>query len=86
MSGYSVREVADVVARFLAAQPNCADTLEGIQQWWLRPLGIDPPRDVIASALELLEMEQYVERRHAGPREIWRLRRSLDSSGENRSP
>lgn len=76
MNGYSVREVADVIARFLAAQPACADTIEGIQQWWLRPSGIDAPRDVIAGALELLEMEQYIERRQAGTREIWRLRRT----------
>lgn len=76
MNGYSVRDVADAIARVLAAQPACADTIEGIQQWWLRPSGIDAPRDVIASALELLEMEQHIERRRVGTREIWRLRRS----------
>jgi hypothetical protein len=76
VSGHSVRDVADAIARFLAAQPACADTIEGIQQWWLRPSGIDSPRDVIASALELLEMEQHIERRQVGTREIWRLRRS----------
>jgi hypothetical protein len=76
VSGYSVRDVADAISRFLVAQPACADTIEGIQQWWLRPSGIDAPRDVIASALELLEMEQHIERRQAGSREIWRLRRT----------
>jgi hypothetical protein len=78
VTGYSVRAVADAIASFLGAHPACADSIEGIQQWWLRPLGITPPIDVISRALDLLEIEQTIESFHIGPRVIWRLRTSVD--------
>lgn len=73
MTGYSVRAVADAIMEFLSANPACADTIEGIEQWWLRPRGIHPPRDLIAQALELLETEGAVHSRQTGGRVIWRL-------------
>ena len=75
MTEYSVRVVADAIASFLVAHPTCADTIEGIQQWWLRPQGIIPAIDIIASALDLLEMEKRVESRRIGQRVLWRLPR-----------
>lgn len=78
MTGYSVRAVADAIACFLAEHPACADTIEGIELWWLRPRGITPPREVIARALELLEVEQVVECRLIGLRKLWRLPRAKD--------
>jgi hypothetical protein len=76
VTGYSVRVVADAIASFLAAHPACADTMDGIQQWWLSPNGIMPPSEVVARALQLLEMEGVVECRYIGQRAIWRLRHS----------
>ncbi|MDE2154540.1 MAG: hypothetical protein KGJ32_01400 [Xanthomonadaceae bacterium] len=73
-----MRVVANAIANFLYAHPSCADSIEGIEQWWLRPQGITPPVDVIARALDLLEMEQVIESRRAGSHAIWRLRKTDD--------
>lgn len=72
MTGYSERAVADAIAAFLAANPACADTVEGIEQWWLRPQGVMPPRELIERALALLEKERVVVSRRYGERTVWR--------------
>jgi hypothetical protein len=72
VTGYSERAVADAIAAFLAAHPACADTVEGIEQWWLRPQGVTPPREMIEKALALLEKEQVVVSRCRGERTVWR--------------
>ncbi|SFS13566.1 hypothetical protein SAMN05216570_2894 [Dyella sp. OK004] len=73
MTGHSVRIVADAIARHLAIRPGCADSVEGIQQWWLRPAGVEVPLEIVSDALRLLEEERVVECRLLGAREIWRL-------------
>ena len=78
MNAYSTRIVADAIASYLAAHPDGADTVEGIHQWWLRPLGLDQPVEVVARALELLAMERIVECRCVGQRHVWRRRRITD--------
>lgn len=75
MKPHSTRAVADAIASHLAAHPASADTVEGIHQWWLRPLGLDHSIEVTARALELLAMEQVVECRRIGQRNLWRLHR-----------
>jgi len=70
--GYSERAVADAIAAFLAGHPACADTVEGIEQWWLRPQGVMPPRELIERALTLLEKERVVVSRCYGKRTVWR--------------
>jgi hypothetical protein len=72
MTGYSDRAVADAIAAFLAAHPACADTVEGIEQWWLRPQGVTPSREIIERALGLLEKEQVVVSRRCGGHTVWR--------------
>lgn len=75
MTDNSVRATADAISRYLAAYPASADTADGVQQWWLRPSGVEATRDVIEAALRLLEMEQRVERLRLAGREVWRARR-----------
>lgn len=74
MTGDSVRAVADAIARYLAARPEGADSPEGIQQWWLRPVGIEVPMELVLVALRLLEGEGVVECRRLAGREVWRRR------------
>ncbi|WNL44444.1 hypothetical protein RKE25_13495 [Dyella sp. BiH032] len=74
MTGHSVRVVADAIARHLAERPHGADSPEGIQQWWLRPAGVEVPMELVLEALRLLEGEEVVECRRLGGREIWRRR------------
>jgi len=76
VTGHSVRVVADAIARHLAGSPGCADSAEGIQQWWLRPVGVEVPLDLVVEGLRVLEGEGVVECRRLGTREIWRLRRA----------
>lgn len=78
MNAYTTRAVADAIASHLAAYPDSADTVEGIHQWWLRPLGLDHSIEVTARALELLAMERVVECRSVGQRNVWRRRRITD--------
>ncbi|MBB3228062.1 putative transcriptional regulator [Luteibacter sp. Sphag1AF] len=73
--GFPVRAIADAITQHLAAQPKSADTVEGVQQWWLRPRGIDVSLSAVTEALLLLEHEQVVTRRVCGAREVWRAMR-----------
>ncbi|HEY4146724.1 hypothetical protein [Pinirhizobacter sp.] len=75
MTGQSVRVVANAIACYLATRPGSADSAEGIQQWWLRPTGVEVPLEVVSEALRLLEGESVVECRQLGAREVWRPRR-----------
>jgi hypothetical protein len=75
MTGHSVRVVADAVARYLVARPGSADSAKGIQQWWLRPIGMEVSLETVLDALRLLEEEQVMECRWLGTQEIWRPRR-----------
>lgn len=75
MKAHSTRAVANAIASYLANHPASADTLEGIHQWWLGPLGLDHPMEVTSCALELLEMERKIESLQVGRHRVWRLRR-----------
>lgn len=78
VTGHSVRVVADAIARHLAGSPGCADSAEGVQQWWLRPVGVEVPLELVLEGLRVLEGEGVIECRQLGTREIWRLRRGAD--------
>ncbi len=75
MTGHSVRVVADAVARYLALRPESADSPEGIQQWWLRPEGVEVPLALVLDALQLLALEGVGECRRFRGGEVWRRRR-----------
>ena len=72
VTGHSERAIADAIVAFLGANPSCADTVEGIEQWWLRPQGVTAPRELIERALALLEKEQVLISRCRGERTVWR--------------
>jgi hypothetical protein len=69
--------VASLILRYLTQNPSAADTLEGIRTWWLRGQGCDPPKAVVARALQsLVDKEEIIRigvppnsiyRRHPGP-------------------
>ena len=72
--------LVDAIARYLQAHPRAADSLEGIQAWWLpSPLNAGPLAAVIA-ALEELQRRGVVEKATVdGNRAIYRAVRR-DSS------
>ncbi|MCU0968211.1 MAG: hypothetical protein MUF03_05185 [Rubrivivax sp.] len=65
-SSPDVDVVAEAIRDYLARHPNAADTVEGIQRWWLLgALGEVPPA-LVEQALERLEGDGAVRRIHLG--------------------
>ena len=55
-----VESIARTIARYLAANPGAADTVDGIRRWWLTPGQVDAPIERIRAALEDLRIAGYV--------------------------
>jgi hypothetical protein len=49
-----VEAIADEIARYLVEQPQAADTLEGIQKWWLTRIRIEEAARRVKRALDSL--------------------------------
>jgi len=49
-----VNHVAQEIERYLGLRPDAADTLAGIQRWWLGERGIEESREVLQLALQSL--------------------------------
>jgi Fe2+ or Zn2+ uptake regulation protein len=59
----TVREIADEIVRYLADHPDAADTLEGIQHWWLSRQRWEPAATQVQRALDWLVEHGLVEKR-----------------------
>ncbi|UXY17236.1 hypothetical protein N8I74_09575 [Chitiniphilus purpureus] len=70
-----VDTVMQAIRAYVRARPDCADTIEGIHAWWVPWPDQPEPLSVTRLALERLEAEGVLERRHVGRRELWRARR-----------
>jgi len=55
--------VADAVLRYLDANPNAADTAEGIHEWWLNRELASARKEQVRRALERLVAQGTLERR-----------------------
>jgi hypothetical protein len=55
--------VAEEIARYLAAQPRAADSIEGIRRWWLAPRIGERRHAVVQAALELLAAQGVAAQR-----------------------
>ncbi|WP_222846709.1 hypothetical protein [Chitinolyticbacter meiyuanensis] len=64
--------VAQAICRYLQQRPASADTLEGVHAWWIEWPDLPEAPAVTLAALERLEQQGVVERRHIGNRELWR--------------
>ena len=58
-----VHDTAEEISRYLAEHPDAADTLDGIQQWWLFRQRLDESLDLVSRAVEDLIRRGVVERR-----------------------
>lgn len=72
----------DAICSHLEKNPASADTVEGIHQWWIRWPGFPESIEVTAAALEQLEQTGFLQRLHAGKREIWRRPRDPDDTAD----
>jgi hypothetical protein len=59
----AVLRVVRGISRYLAEHPEAADTVDGIQHWWLPRLGIDATVNTLHAALDRLVADGIVERR-----------------------
>jgi hypothetical protein len=61
-----VAAVAGEIQRYLDAHPDAADTVEGVQQWWLSAASVSVSRETVERALEALVAKgEIVRRTHA---------------------
>ncbi len=76
LAGTGLGEESKVDRDYLAVHPEAADTVEGIQHWWIRVSAMPVPITVVQLALERLELEGVVEQVKLGNRIIWRKKRT----------
>jgi hypothetical protein len=74
-----INAVTRAVAIYVWQHPNAADTVEGIQRWWLSRARLEEGADHVESALDVLTRRGVLVRRRlpdgrfiyaAGPRRI----------------
>lgn len=70
--------IAREIERYLADHPHAADTLEGIQRWWLREQR--HPASQLVRALERLEARGAVSRNSVAGKTIY------SAAGADRAP
>ncbi|MEE9354521.1 MAG: hypothetical protein V3U75_02935 [Methylococcaceae bacterium] len=58
----NVLQVAHEIQNYLQDHPNAADTLEGINKWWISRIRVEEAAVVIIKALEILERQGMVEK------------------------
>ena len=71
MSAPDRDEIQREILAYLAAHPDCEDTLEGIAEWWLLERAIERRLREVETALDKLVTEGVLERRGGaggGPR------------------
>lgn len=57
-----VLRIARVIRSYFATHPEAADSVEGIQRWWLLPLLGEEPQALVERALERLVLEGVTQR------------------------
>ncbi|MFB9992093.1 hypothetical protein ACFFLM_08990, partial [Deinococcus oregonensis] len=76
-----IRFASNEIINHVNANPESADTVQGIHQWWIQWPNAAALPTVTRAALEQLELEGFLQRLVVGGREVWRRRRD-DSERE----
>ena len=71
-----VRDTAEEISRYLEEHPDAADTLNGIQQWWVFQQRLDESLDLVSRAIEHLIRRGVVERRRLADGTVLFVRRA----------
>lgn len=50
----TVRDIAQAVTRYLEANPQATETIDGVARWWLLQSRIEAAHEDVAAALDLL--------------------------------
>ena len=59
----AAEQLALEITRYLEAHPDAADTIEGVIQWWLPPLGAGVSGETVQRALDELVTGARIVRR-----------------------
>jgi hypothetical protein len=71
-----IKQLSDLIVRYLLKHPEARDSMEGIAEWWLLLQRIEDEVDNVKQALDLLVAEGLVEVEGAGRgsgRKVYRL-------------
>jgi len=71
---HDIQTIADEIIRYLRVHENAADTLEGVQGWWLTIQRIEESKQKVAAALDYLCKHDLITARNiAGGKTIFAL-------------
>jgi hypothetical protein len=70
--GDEIALIASLILRYLARHPDAADSIEGVQKWWLASQGYNFPKPQVEQALDRLIGEGRITRRDAASQAIYR--------------
>ncbi|UQN05576.1 hypothetical protein [Deinococcus sp. QL22] len=76
-----VRFASNEIINYVNAQPESADTVEDIHQWWIQWPGTPEPVAITLAALGQLERDGFMQMVPIANRNTWRRRRE-DSERE----
>jgi len=68
----AIEQAVSAIREHLQAQPDAADTAEGIAHWWVLPVTGEKDLGVVMEALALLEQRGEVEPWQLGRRFLYR--------------
>ena len=69
---HEIERAASAIRHHLLAQPEAADTEDGIAHWWVYPVTGEIDRDAIRAALGMLEQRGEIEPWQLGRRFLYR--------------
>lgn len=73
----NVLQVTSEILGYLERHPDAADTEEHIRNWWLQASGVEYRRETVTNALQMLEMDGFIEHVELADKRIaYRLRKS----------
>ncbi|MFB9990480.1 hypothetical protein ACFFLM_00540 [Deinococcus oregonensis] len=70
-----IRFASNEIINHVNANPESADTVQGIHQWWIQWPNFPESTQVTVTALEQLQRDGLMEMVGAGNRGLWRRRR-----------
>lgn len=56
-----IEHLANAIVQYLAVHPHAADTVGGIQSWWLTGMPVSPRRDDVERAIGMLVQRGILE-------------------------
>jgi hypothetical protein len=75
MTSSREEELASVVISYLTEHPQAMDTVKGIAEWWVVSRQVSVEAEILASVLQKLVDQGYLEKVDSSSGPLYRLRR-----------